>query len=346
MSFRKTLSFFKKYWIALWLVFASTALFTVMIAFADYEEANNKIKRVFAPSAGSHPLFTSDYLDPGESGNIKSAFYRDGDSLEYDVNIRNYNPIDPNKIYDGTINYTLKATLTHKDGTPYNTTTGIGLPGQITVSIDEQSFTFTAGSSDTHTFTGLELSGKGTTGTDTCHVVYGSEFAIDCDYCITFLAEPVQTDLDKISATIQVSKYPETHTEGWTCVLADEVTDQTKTQYDGYNYTISGTGAKWLYFSYDSTRFEINTADYQLIDEIDAPIAYVTPATSPKGNENWKTVVIHANPEATGSSKDVYRYDIQLYKKVTNWDASKSELDPSNEATTSYVEFWSRDDNI
>ncbi len=332
MSNNKTLDWLKKHWIALWLVFASLALFIVMLAHADYEQTNNKIKRVFAPSAGSFPLFTSDYLDKGTSGNFKSAFFRTGDTLTYNVYVRNYNPIDPNTIYEKELQYTLTATLVHADGTPYTTGQASSMPGDVTIICGEETITFSS-SNLSGSFTQHTLSGRGDSGRDIYTVTYDSGFEIGNDYCVMLLADAVDTALDDISATIQASAYPEIHDEGWSCVLADAMNDDNFALFDGFNFTISGTGIKTLYFSYDSSKLEINSANYSLISEINSPASYSAPNGAHSSDSNWKTVIINANPEAT----KVYRYDIQVYKKTENWNPTKSQLDP--DVSTSFVEF-------
>lgn len=331
MSKKKILNYIKKQWILIWLVVASIALVTTIIVFASYQEANNKMKRVVAPATGTDGLFTSNYLALGLN-NIKPAYFQT-EPYAYDVIIRNYNPVDPETVYNGTITYTLSVELVHANEVPYTA-------GELSdMTANNQSITIAMGSESTtldasnlnHTFPTQLLSGKGASGIDTWRVTYNN-IELDSDYCVKFTARTANADLEDIYSTVIVASYPVINPQGWTCVLVEESSENPIDKYDGFNYTITGTGAKDLKFSYDSTKLAINTASYSFITEIDNPTAYSGSGTH-SNSSDWKTVVIHADPEVSL----VNRYDIQMYKVNPYNPSAYNEISPNE--TGSYVEF-------
>ena len=332
-----------KHWIAVWLVSVSALFVLVLTVFGSYGEENKKIKRVIAPAARTESLFTSNYLALGTT-NIKSAFF-ETTPYTYDVVIRNYNPSDPNTIFDGDITYTFTAALAHKDGTLYSSSNDATELAAMTK--DSKSITIACGT-DTITLNGTNLSGSNTathtlnknSKEDTWTVTYTNNIGLDSDYCVKITAKPAPaTNLDDISATIIVSSYPTVHQEGWECVLAESGTLE---DYDAFNYTITGTGNKTLKFSYDSSKLIVNPAFYTLdtpytkngssVNTVEDPIAYNGTGTH-TGDANWKTIIINADPDAS----KVNRYDLQVYKVDSYQPSSFTEVTPN--ASGSYIEF-------
>ena len=330
MSKKKILKFLKREWLLIWLIVVSLAL-TASFTMADFIDANYKIKRVVVPAAELGGLFTSNYLALGQN-NIKPAYFQNT-PYSYDVIIRNYNPVDPNNVYNGIITYTLSIELVKSNENSYNTSNEedaakLAAMGTIVVAL-EGGESFTLNSSNlSHTFSAKTLTK--TDGTDTWHVTY-SGIELDSDYCVKFTAHATNNaDLEDIYSTVIVASYPVVRPQGWSCVL-DEA-GQSMADYDGFNYTITGTGAKTLKFSYDSSKLAVNPACY-LLDfhgDVYAPVAY---SGSGSHDSNWSTIVIDADPETTF----VNRYDIQMYKINAYSPSSSDAIDPNKE--NAFVEF-------
>ena len=327
-------SFFRKHWIVIWIAVVSLILSSVIIAWAAYTDANQKIKRVIAPAASTGGLFTSNYLKP-EVGSIQYAYFNSGDTISFDVIVRNYNPSDINTIFDTDIPYTFTATLVHSNGTAYVSDRAADAPegtpllslmtgksivitnGTDTITIDDNNL---SGSDSSHRLTSSHK--------DDTWTVQFNNIDIGSDYCIKIEAEPAVESLDTLSATILVVPYPQVHPEGWSCAIEEPINQDVNSavnDYDGFNYVLSGTGARTLEFRYDSTRFIVNPASYQFFDEIIAP-------ANIEGRPGWKKIVINADPSTTGNN----RYDFQLYK-IGGWIPDSFQLLP--EKTGSYVEF-------
>lgn len=331
-----------KYWVTIWLVTAFVLLFTVIVSQGAYTHSNHKIKRVVAPSASTEGLFTSNYLKLGTTA-LQYA-YCDGSVLQYDVIIRNYNPADQSTVYEGDLSYTLNVTVAHKSGAVYDSANDANwlsnMRGSITVECGNETITINSSTpqdvSQPHT-----LSGSGESGKNTWTVTY-SGITKDDDYCVNMVAVPLASGVDQLSATIIATTTPKINHEGWSCELAEKNGSGTVDDYDGFNYTISGTGAKILKFSYDSTHLEINPAfyafseEYDGVMEISAPAEYSGDRTDITAAD-WRTVVIRADPETTGNDS----YDFQVYKVGGYQPESFDDVDPDPENTGSIVEFTS-----
>lgn len=331
MGDKKALKFLKKHWIAIWLIVVSTVFFAVVISNAAYQNTNNKLKRVIAPSAGSDGLFSSNFLEIG-SGNIKTAYFKQ-EPYTYNVDIRNFNAADRGTVFKGDIPYTLRATLSHKNGQPYNSTADAAALSEmtasgraITISLGSETITLNGTNisavSSTHT-----LSGTGDSGINSWNVSY-TNIPMDQDFCVTLEAVPASsTKLESLSATIIVANFPVVHYEGWACELAET---GTLLDYDAFNYTISGTGAKVLRFSYNANLLTVNPSNYGF-DNISAPASY-----SGEGHDGWETIVITVSAAST-----VNRYDFQVYKKDRYVPSSFDQLKPNESG--SYIEFTQSD---
>lgn len=337
---KKIKELFKKQWALIWLIAASVAL-TALITHAEYDEANNKIKRVIAPSASLGGLFTSNYLGLGD--NIRSYYTsaRDDKTYSFIVDLRNYNS---EEIYNGDIEYKITMALAHLDGTLYTTDpddanyaadaakleTLKDNTATITVSRGGDSVTLgwdpTAGA--------FVLSGEfgpganytiaGTSGGEKIKnshewTVTFRNIKLDTDdYCVKITADPSNTDLENISAAIGIATNPDFRPMGWSGAFSDN-TSVSVDRYDAFNYTISGTGEKWLYFCYDPSKIEINdffAASYTEVTELNNYCG------EQSGRSTWRSIRIAADPDVTGNN----RYDLQLYKNNSYHPASFAEM--------------------
>lgn len=326
MKNNKIRSLFSKHWIVIWLIAVSLVLASVIVVWAAYTDANQKIKRVIAPAAASGALFTSNYLEP-DVGSLQYVYFNSGDNISYNVIIRNYNPSDPDTIFDGNIPYTLKASLVHRNGTAYTAAETSAMSNEsITISLDTDSITLdkntltNSTSTQNHTLTS-------TNKYDTWAVSY-TNIETGSDICVKIEAIPNVENLGSLSATILVVPYPQVHPEGWSCAIAepvDQTSDTPVNDYDAFNYVISGTGERTLEFRYDASKLIVNPASYQFYNEIAAPVDIT-------GRPNWKKIVINADPETTQNN----RYDFQVYK-IGGWTPGSFELLPDK--ANSYIEF-------
>ncbi len=337
---KKIKKFLKKQWILVWLITVSLMLVS-LVAYAEYGEVNNKIKRVLAPSVNLGKLFTSNYLGLGSSNKRLAYFDAVNPAGEYSfpVYIRNYNPSDPNTIYNGTISYSINIQLVHSNGNPYSSaelstvfTSIIGAKPSITVTDGTNSVTLGYYNTESSTYVvGQEFGNTAQTRfnldsnnkTDTWTVTFNNIELDEDDFCVKITASPTNTDLESISATIGIATSPDVHPQGW----EGKFMDATKTegnaaipisQYDAYNYSVLGTGEKWLYICYDPSKLEANP--FLQHSEGTSKVEIITSYKgTTSGRTGWYSMKIHADPD----NDSIYRYDLQFYK-VNGFDPSTS----------------------
>ena len=117
MSKKKFLSFFKKYWITVWLV-AAVAILSGIVVFAKFAEGQNYVKRVIAAGSSDRVYFSSDYLKTNNPKYPKNLPYGTTDTTStFEFYIYNYNYQKQSGYYEDTINYDLFASLTKNSGT-------------------------------------------------------------------------------------------------------------------------------------------------------------------------------------------------------------------------------------
>lgn len=326
MSFKKFLKVLKANWILAWLITAVFILVSI-VCYAEYEEANTRMKRVFVASKQTSAMFTSNYL-------MNTAYHKDvrfegNETKQIVVYLRNYNISDPNKLHEGGVSYTLTAALAHKTTTPYtlpdeNDEVAAASWAAEKWNTDNYSISISDGTNTT-TLSGNNISGTvGTyTMSDSARQVdaYTVTFNVplDSDYCVTLEATPTDTT-EKLVATIGVaSDQGDDDNEGWTCTLADNQAISID-KYDAFNYIITGNGGTSLKFSYDATKLTISPVF----------LAYNNlTAEDYSGRADWKTIEITVQ-------SDVNSYDIQMYKN--NSSPSWSNLNPKD-TTNRWVEF-------
>lgn len=315
MDGRKIRNFIKKQWVLIWLTAAVIAL-TAVISFAEYKNENNVIKRVFVPAAQTNELFTSNYLTV--NGGARAAYFGKTEPAPYTVPliIRNYHPSDPERVYDGTISYKLKATITKPDGSAYTSVPNeiqiTLVRGDTTLTLDSTHLSVQSEGSFNLTKTVTESNPKG----NDSHAwdITFTGIDLDSEYCVTIEALSQTTGVSSISAVLRVATNPEVRSMGWTGMFSDAQKKADNTAipvdtYDAFNYTISGTGKKLLYFSYDPAVFQVNPA-FAAIDSTDEIEESNTYKGGTAGRSEWKTIEISADPDTTGNN----RYDFQIYK--------------------------------
>lgn len=343
--------FLKRQWIMIWLISAIVGL-TSIVVYGVYTEGVFKMKRVVAPASEMGGLFTSNHLILG--GGSKSVYYREDAVSPYTfpLEIRNFNPNDPNTKYPGEIKYSLRASLAHmslaeyKDDDPSlitNDSDWVQKGMSITVSLGDKIITLSGNklSDELGTAEDEKFSLTNEHDRDNWTVSFNN-IPLGTDYCVLITAIPLNQDLSEISQVLAINAVPEVYTEGWSCSIADDMS-KTVDCYDAFNYTISGTGRKTLKFSYDADKLEINPTFYEYITEASSGI--YSGSTTLADRSNWKTITIEADPDTTL----VNRYDFQMYKKVEPFQPNSfDELKPSSPITsvseggqipTVYIEF-------
>ena len=308
-----------KHWILIWLIVASLAL--SIIVSAKYLDEKSKVKRVAANVTENGQMFSSNYLHSGkiELKNIPFTTGKEGFCV-IPVTIYNYSESNPSKAYQADLTYTLTAKLVNKsdliisenalnglqvgisdDGTNYRTFSTLGWNSEEGCYYTEFTKTFS------------QKNALGTYIPDV-HNYYvrfpDSVLTSESGVYVELIATPSDTkDFTSISVILGAQAQSGVLPRGWTGSFYD---DASYTNYDAFNYVITGNGEAKLTFSWCTNFLEVNKVnltEYGLNAESETKtINGITGI--------WKTVTIEADPDEEDDDGNVIglnRYDFQLY---------------------------------
>lgn len=328
--------FVKKHVITIWLVIATVA-FCGIFAYAKFNEGQNYTKRVVSTGTNDKVLFTSNLLNTSNSGHPKAVTKGYSSDSYYDINIYNYDKNKVSSYYPGTINYTLSAMLVKPDAssTVYDTTVSADLNALKNVLVEthidntdpdnpittytyhkiyiyrlidgtpEDSPIVTLGAIDQDTMTvSYDLTGEqlvpGTSGSavESYRVVLPKE-VIDSNVRVKITAQPNgHSDLpSSIGGVFYIQSQNIVVTTGWKGEFVDSRT-KSPSEYDAFNYRISGAGTANKVLKWNSTYLQPNK---QEITDLFGDGSFSASTTQES----------HSFP----LKPDVYTYDIQFYVK-------------------------------
>ncbi|SDA29491.1 hypothetical protein SAMN02910447_03059 [Ruminococcus sp. YE71] len=328
--------FIKKHLITIWLVIAAVA-FSGILAYAKFSDGQNYTKRVVSTGTNDKVLFTSNLLNTSNTGHPKTVTKGYTSDSYYDINIYNYDKNKVSSYYPGTINYTLNAMLVKPDAssTVYDTTDSDDLNALKNVLVETQindidpdnpviTYTYhkiyiyrlidgtpedtpivTLGAIDQDTMTAsYNLTGEqlvpGKTGSavESYRVVLPKE-VIDSDVRVKITAEPNgHSDLpSSIGGVFYIQSQNIVITTGWNGEFVDSRT-KAPSEYDAFNYRISGAGTANKVLKWNSTYLQPNKQE----------IADLFGDNSFSASTSQEALSLPLKP-------DVYTYDIQFYVK-------------------------------
>ncbi|SEP90987.1 hypothetical protein SAMN02910289_00864 [Lachnospiraceae bacterium RM5] len=325
----------RKNWIIVWLVVAVLSLI-VIISFAAYTRVN-VVKRVISTGSGVGDRFSSDVMSSAVTVTRKGF---DDDSVIPSVTGKVFNyPYPKVSLYRNTVtDYTLTATI----GT-YVNNAFTPLSGSDLTDLDE---TYAI----KYKSTGALQTFKANSGTVTiaCSMTAGrvdpdeiymyfstDELSTDENnpapgYYIQLIAEPDDKELPTLTGYITV-RYQKVASTGWNGYL--ETLDNNLV-YDGYNYTLEGTGTGRITFKYDPEYVTINKYFLQNLENIFYINNTNTVGSDSITEDSFPTDVTTGMKSITMvvNSEIKNRYVIQFYKKDTSGNN-----DYSNSAISSYL---------
>lgn len=338
---KKFVNMIKQHGITVWLVVA-VLLLASFISYAEFIEEQNRIKRVLANVAETGQMFASDYLEIDNLTPRRIASSPLEDVCEIPIKIWNYNPNNPVNFYQKSMDYTLTAQLVNEAGELISQEM-LG-SRQIGICKEDGSYTyFGAGnySAQNGYMITLENSYAGTAKeTHNYKLQFNKEMLTDnSDIFVKLVATPgrsARRELYPISAVLSVSEAEKVLTKGWAGDFSDAAAN---TDYDGFNFVISGNGAATLKFGWRKDKLEVNKF---FLDDIRGDIA--TTADETIDGVAWRFIYINADSNDTivndaVTRKGVGRYDIQLYmtgnadSDYDSWEKIKAyvEFDPEAE---------------
>lgn len=343
--------------ITIWLIVASVVFFSV-VGYAAYTRVI-MVKRVVSTKAGAGFLFSSNYMATGTLSTIEHDEYDSytGDNNPiYTVNVCNYAQGDKSTWYTSSdIEYRVTAEIFLNErytAEEANTLGDDSLEGTYkTPSIDDlegKIFGIRYGTSgDFNYFTGSRLSftlpsslthyslDKNAVSTDMFDVVFDkSELLKNAPgFWIKLTATPkdeVGGEVAEISGFIGVCKSASGEAS-WTGYINDK--DYKTTDYDAYNYIISGNGTGTFYFAWDDSKVKPNEFAFANYGTESAPLSpamlsdftdYKQYGASAPSGGTWKYISFPVDSDI------LPRYEFQLYK--TSGDDYRN-------AITTYVDY-------
>ena len=339
-------------WITVWLIVSAVVLSGV-IGYATYTGVNT-VKRVVSTKAGGGLLFSSNYMTTGTLTSIEYGTYSDfidsetglplAANPEYILTVCNYSQGDKATWYTSSdIQYTIKAELflserytaeeaaeagdAELEGTYKRPSVddlgdkqfGIRRHGDSTYEY------FTAATAEGLTInlpTTYSLS-KATTSTDEFDILIDKSELLNTSpsFWVKVTATPrsiIGGEVEVIEGYVGACKNASGEAS-WTGVIGDE--DYSTTDYDAYNYIITGSGKGTFYFAWDDSK--VNPNEFALLNygsgasaiptaEVSSWTGYKqygpTGPASVTGADTWKYITLDVD------SSEHARYEFQLYK--------------------------------
>ena len=277
---------------------------------------STRTKRVLAPYGDDGMLFSSNYLGEQIENQInKRLLYASSDEqgVTIGVTVCNYAQKNHTKVYELPISYSLKAKLVMVNGLTVTTindasTYADALDGKtVTISFGNSETTTLSSSNLSYTFSSHTLSNEVAT-SDYYTLSFSTAFNNDNSGISLYLeADPGNSypNIRPLDGVFNAKVGSDEAQINWKGYFSDQgalgVTASTPAMYDGYNYTIEGTGVGRVKFSWNTTKLIPNTLF--IIKEIGATIQSET-----IGGVTWNYIEFNVD------SGTINRYDIQLYK--------------------------------
>lgn len=316
---KKLMKFANKKWITVWLAVAIIAC-CGGFALAKYGDFHNVVKRVITTDSGAANRFTSNYLSTDSSSqHIRNVSPTYTDDIVYDINIYNYSLNKPTQWYPVDLEFTLDAQIKTLDGTSSLTSEQVEEMignGQIIL------YTVTQNSSHQEVTTPLlTLDKDNLTASNNSQVILNSSgggtynsyrlilpnSVVGKDISVTLKATPASKHRD-IADTILGSRFGAevqtiVLTTGWTGSFNDDTT-VSLSRYEGFNYSITGSGNSSGTLSWNSDLLEPNANEIYELFGVD-----ITDSSSYTQEGSMRTITL----SSLSSDTNAGRYDFQLY---------------------------------
>lgn len=273
-------------------------------------------QRTIAPY-GVGIRFSSNYLVQGDaSSNVNTIYTTDasasGTNPATVVTICNYTQGKQNDPSQNDISYVLTAKLVKIVNDEYVDAASSDFSNGefITVKIGENTVTFNnSNGSNTYSFNGT-LAGR-RANVDVYELVLSKGFATEKpNLYIMLSADPTDESLPIISGIFRADVRSEGETKSWSGTFSDDMTNYDPSDYDGYNYIITGFGEGECNLTWDKSKVNIN---YISLSNI---LSNEGSNLSENGNQMSLTFEVDSNVEN--------RYEIQFYKvdidENTTWE--------------------------
>lgn len=322
----RIMSFIKKQWIFLWILFVSLGLVALVVS-AEYPGKNNYMKRVVMSDESSDMMFSSNLLTLVENDKIayRPYFVRQlentTDTYDVDVFVWNYDIDGNGDFYSKEISYDLEIKVVDEHG---NTVSSLGTDKSIHVFKNGSNtplITFSdTGSVYTYNSPAQTpeklATGERTQNTYTVKFSGNWDLRNDTGKRVMIKATPgaAFTDLKTLAASIGLKEERSTASTGWKYYINEQRLDgnATPTAYDAYNLVLTGTGSQTIVIEWDPNKVDLN----RYFSETNGAFPFASGEvvfTDRGGTNEWNRLVVNADSYSSAKSYR-NRYDIQVYK--------------------------------
>lgn len=324
---KRVIDFIRTYWIVIWL---ATAIFTLasITTYAAYIRTQN-VKRVISTMGGAGNRFSSNRLDELETDNSARVFRLipvpetvPSGGIDRSLTICNYPQGYEASFYETTIYYNLEVELTdNQSAVPVFDDEATALLNYYIVDSSGTTHYFEKDSGNGRFFLTIsdqELKGKKSS-TDTYTIHFPD---VDTGVYMSVFAKPMiadgssripTDDLKSIGAMISAVSVDQSQDTNWSGSLVEpRVTGKMVSDYDAFNYVISGSGAGTITLKWKAEMLEINS-HYADNEGISASI--VGPDSDGYNSLTYSVTADQAKN----------RYSFQMFKsKNSNWSSITS----------------------
>lgn len=322
--------FLKANWILVWI--AVVVLAFTSISFAEYLANKNRVRRVAANVADEGQQFSSNYMSVSEV-ELRKVSFNTGDENHFcviPVSIWNHSETNPQKAYQGDISYTWTMQLVDKDG--HMITNTHEAVSEYLVGYSTDGITFNQFNSTYDSTNGYYADGSATFTKEASEDVYSvqehtlyirfpeSVLTTDPGIYVKVTATPTDSrNFTGISAILGAQKAGDIIQRGWSGNFSD---DEQYSDYDAFNYVISGSGEADITLSWCVDYLEMNQISKDEYGWNSSITTFYRDSSGnvvdslPVGGTTWKKLEFTADSnEVDGSGKIIglSRYDIQFY---------------------------------
>lgn len=323
----------KKQWLAIWIIVASLALFTLVV-YAESSFTLSPMKRVLVTKDGHGVMFSSNILDEVKDEDDISYYpaYKTGSGpYTIDLLLWNYDAKDELSRYPDNINYRIEAVLTNSLGVPLDAA-DVGTHSVTITPVSPSGNALTLNSATRsgklnsqtliHSNSGSSENSYSISFTSSS----GWNLDTDTEICIQIKAIPTNkdtgeeyADLVTLGKIVGLRRARVTGSNGWKAEISEKTDTKIPTAFDAYNLVLSGSGSATITISWDTTKINVNEYFYNSekcvygfdFAEDDADESYEIKDNGKDGD--WQTITIKADT-GKASQNNRNRYTLQLYK--------------------------------
>lgn len=283
---------------------ALVAAIATLGVYAAYTNSRSA-QRTIATYDSQGERFSSNVLVKGSAkDNVKTVYVTDASiSPAFVITVNNYESGKQTAPAMEEIRYTLTARLVRYDGTDLNEYVPVdatymtenALTGYaVTLKKGNASIVLSSSHTEDSSFAGVLAPNEANS--DVYTIVFGTNFVVDRpNLYVEMTVTPQNDGLQTMRGIFKADLRAQGATSAWTGAFSDD-TSVAPSEYDGFNYTVSGVGAGTFTLTWDETKVKLSDKSLRELLAVDG-------ATKTGSSLTFSV-----------DSDDESRYDLQFYK--------------------------------